>query len=260
MRRRCRSAIIAVALAFVALAAGCGTPPAAAPRRGRERTLRGSDDALRRVAELPAAEAGGRRARLLRRRDGRAAARSDRIRQPPGRDRSDELADPAAGRLLRRPRRDERPRLRSSRAQAVGEQPGVLRDGVHATKATSRRARARSRPAASTCGNTRSRCRPSDAAAIDAGLQPIPKLLEQAKTNLTGNQKDLWTYGAKAIKAAERRPRGVCREARRHAAGPQGDGRESQDRHRRAGRVARQPGCRARRGRRASASTTTTGI
>jgi len=42
---------------------------------------------------------------------------------------------------------------------------------------------------------------PSDAAAIGAGLQPIPKLLEQAKTNLTGNQKDLWAYGAKAIKA-----------------------------------------------------------
>jgi hypothetical protein len=40
-----------------------------------------------------------------------------------------------------------------------------------------------------------------DAAAIGAGLQPIPKLLEQAKTNLTGNQKDLWTYGVKAIKA-----------------------------------------------------------
>lgn len=31
----------------------------------------------------------------------------------------------------------------------------------------------------------------SDAAAISVGLQPIPKLLERAKTNLTGNQKDL---------------------------------------------------------------------
>jgi hypothetical protein len=41
----------------------------------------------------------------------------------------------------------------------------------------------------------------ADAAAIGAGLQPIAKLLEQAKTNLTGNQKDLWTYGVKAIKA-----------------------------------------------------------
>jgi hypothetical protein len=42
---------------------------------------------------------------------------------------------------------------------------------------------------------------PEDAATIAAGLQPIPKLLEQAKINLTGNQKDLWTYGAKALKA-----------------------------------------------------------
>ena len=40
-----------------------------------------------------------------------------------------------------------------------------------------------------------------DADAIGAGLQPIPKLLDQAKTNLTGNQKDLWTYGEKAIRA-----------------------------------------------------------
>jgi hypothetical protein len=41
----------------------------------------------------------------------------------------------------------------------------------------------------------------ADATAIQAGLQPIPKLLEQAKTNLTGRQKDVWTYGTKAIKA-----------------------------------------------------------
>jgi hypothetical protein len=39
-----------------------------------------------------------------------------------------------------------------------------------------------------------------DAAQIAAGLQPIEKLLEQAKTTLTGNQRDLWTYGAKAIR------------------------------------------------------------
>ena len=41
----------------------------------------------------------------------------------------------------------------------------------------------------------------NDANAIGAGLQPIPALLEQAKTNLTGNQKDVWAYGAKSIKA-----------------------------------------------------------
>jgi hypothetical protein len=41
----------------------------------------------------------------------------------------------------------------------------------------------------------------ADVAAIQAGLQPIPKLLEQAQTNLTGHQKDIWSYGARAIKA-----------------------------------------------------------
>ena len=41
----------------------------------------------------------------------------------------------------------------------------------------------------------------ADAAAIGAGLQPISGLLEQARTNLTGNQQDLWTYGIKGIKS-----------------------------------------------------------
>jgi len=39
------------------------------------------------------------------------------------------------------------------------------------------------------------------AANINTGLQIVPKLLEGAKTNLVGTQKDLWTYGTKAIKA-----------------------------------------------------------
>ena len=37
------------------------------------------------------------------------------------------------------------------------------------------------------------------AAQIDAGLRAIPGLLAQAKTNLTGNGRDLWIYGAKSI-------------------------------------------------------------
>jgi Bacterial protein of unknown function (DUF885) len=41
---------------------------------------------------------------------------------------------------------------------------------------------------------------PEDAAAVDSGIRVIPKLLEQAKTNLTGNQKDLWVYGVRSIK------------------------------------------------------------
>jgi uncharacterized protein (DUF885 family) len=40
-----------------------------------------------------------------------------------------------------------------------------------------------------------------DAATIRAALQAIPKLLDQAKRNLTGNEKDIWTYGASAVKA-----------------------------------------------------------
>ena len=38
------------------------------------------------------------------------------------------------------------------------------------------------------------------AAAIAAGLGPIPALLAQAKVNLTGNGRDLWTWGTKALR------------------------------------------------------------
>ncbi len=41
---------------------------------------------------------------------------------------------------------------------------------------------------------------PGRAAQMDSGIRAIPKLLEQAKTNLVGNGKDLWTFGAKSIK------------------------------------------------------------
>lgn len=41
----------------------------------------------------------------------------------------------------------------------------------------------------------------SDAAVIADALRPIPALLAQAKINLTGNQRDLWIYGAKSVKA-----------------------------------------------------------
>lgn len=40
----------------------------------------------------------------------------------------------------------------------------------------------------------------ADAQAINAGLQPIPQLLEQAKSNLVGNQRDQWMFGTKSIK------------------------------------------------------------
>src|SRR6478736_1837896 len=35
----------------------------------------------------------------------------------------------------------------------------------------------------------------ADAKTIDAGLRPIPALLDQARVNLTGSQKDLWVRG-----------------------------------------------------------------
>lgn len=38
------------------------------------------------------------------------------------------------------------------------------------------------------------------AARMDAGIRVIPSLLAQAKTNLTGNGRDLWIYGAKSIR------------------------------------------------------------
>lgn len=39
----------------------------------------------------------------------------------------------------------------------------------------------------------------ADAAAVDSGLARIPGLLQQAQQNLTGNQKDLWTWGVKPV-------------------------------------------------------------
>ena len=41
---------------------------------------------------------------------------------------------------------------------------------------------------------------PEDAGRIASGLQAIPKLLAQAKTNLTGNGRDLWIHGTKSIR------------------------------------------------------------
>src|SRR6202162_2911570 len=38
------------------------------------------------------------------------------------------------------------------------------------------------------------------AVGMDAGIRAIPRLLAQAKTNLTGSGRDLWIYGAKSIR------------------------------------------------------------
>jgi hypothetical protein len=41
---------------------------------------------------------------------------------------------------------------------------------------------------------------PERANTLDAAVRVIPPFLEQARTNLTGNGKDLWTYGAQRLK------------------------------------------------------------
>jgi len=38
-----------------------------------------------------------------------------------------------------------------------------------------------------------------DLAQVEAGLAPVPSLLDQARQNLVGNQKDIWVYGTKSI-------------------------------------------------------------
>jgi len=43
-----------------------------------------------------------------------------------------------------------------------------------------------------------------DAATVGAGLKTIPRLLVQARTNLTGNGHDLWLYGARAMRQQAR--------------------------------------------------------
>ena len=80
------------------------------------------------------------------------------------RDRHDGLAHARAGGLAHRARRDERARLRSTRAAAVGEQPGLLRHRLRRRRAISRRARGRRPPARSRSGATRFRS-PREAAA-----------------------------------------------------------------------------------------------
>ena len=41
---------------------------------------------------------------------------------------------------------------------------------------------------------------PAQAVQIDSGIRVIPGLLEQARTNLTGNGRDLWVFGTKSIR------------------------------------------------------------
>src|SRR5205823_3549414 len=108
----------------------------------RWQALRGFDRAIRRVARVSETETRRRRSGLQRRRDGGAAARVAVLPATAGCDRSGGMAGCATGRLAHRSGGDERPRLRSSRAPAVGGEPGVLRHGLSRPKRSARARRA----------------------------------------------------------------------------------------------------------------------
>ena len=171
------------------------------------------------------------------------------------------LADPAAGGLPHRPRGDERARLRSPRAAAVGEQPGVLRHGLRGRERS-----AGARGAATRAGAVElwSYAFPLDRGArrrVDAALRAIPALLEQARANLVGNGPrpvDVRRTATCAQQSAD--ARAVSRRGSPTRPGDLRAGRRAREGgDRRVRRVARRAGRRRRPGRPASASRTTTG-
>ena len=173
------------------------------------------------------------------------------------RDRSERLADRPAGRLSPRPRRDERSRLRSPRAASRGRTTRPSTSRSSRARATSHCAKGRSRTARSSSGATSLPLSDADAAKVAPGVRAIPKLLEQAKTNLVGNRQGSLDVRHVEHQGPERRP---------GAAGLAGDAaaisRPISKRRRRRPTVS-PPGSTARRrrrpGRPGSASTTTTG-
>ena len=121
MRCLCRFAINTIALALITLAGGCGTPPAARPtaaRAARATTISSTLFGEWRTFQQPKLVDGV--PDYSRGRDGRAGSATWPDSSAARRDRSDRLAHPAAGRLPHRARRDERPRLRPSRAASRG--------------------------------------------------------------------------------------------------------------------------------------------
>ena len=62
-----------------------------------------------------------------------------------------------------------------------------------------------------------------DAAAIERGVRVIPALLRQAQSNLVGNGRDLWAFGAREHPRAERAT--SSSSPQRLAAGPGGSRR-----------------------------------
>lgn len=200
MRCLCRFAIIAVALAFVALAAGCGTPPAATPIAARSTryedltTLFGEWRSFQQPKRVDGAP------------DYSAAAMAAQERDLTGFANRLAAIDPTSWPI------PQQVDYYVVRAEMHGLdfdhrvlKPWANNPAFYVTAYGDESDQpAREGPLAAGGVELWKYTFPlsaSDAAAIGAGLQPIPKLLEQAKTNLTGNQKDLWTYGEKAIKA-----------------------------------------------------------
>ncbi len=121
-----------VSVCLVAIAAfdiGCSAPP---PTASKPRSTRYEDHrpAVRRLALVPAAEDRRWRAGLHRTRDERAGESASRLRCAARGDRSLQMAGQPAGGLAPHARGDERAGVRSPGAQALGEQPGVLRHRV----------------------------------------------------------------------------------------------------------------------------------
>ena len=129
------------------------------------------------------------------------AARARGVPPAPRGDRSERVARSSAGGLLRRPGRAVRSRLRSPRPEALGEQSRPSTSRSSTRKATSPPARG---PFAEGAVELWSYPLPLSAkdAAADGRRTPhrSPRLLEQAKRNLTGNGRDLWIYGAKDVR------------------------------------------------------------
>ncbi len=200
MRRLCRVAINAVAVAFVGLAASCGTPPAATP------IAAGST----RYEDLTTIFSEWRSFQQPKRVDGApdysAAAMAAQARDLTGFVNRLAAIDPTSWTI---PQQVDyyvvRAEMRGLDFDHRVLEPWANNPAFYVTVYSDESDQpAREGPLASGGVELWKYTFPlsaSDAAAIAAGLQPIPKLLEQAKANLTGNQKDLWTYGAKAIKA-----------------------------------------------------------
>ena len=105
-----------------------------------------------------------------------------------------------AGRLPAGARRDERARLRPARAASRGcaIRPSTSRSGP--SRAIPPATRDRRTPRSSSSGPTHFPLDEAREQRLARELAVIPPLLEQARTNLTGNARDLWITGTGTMK------------------------------------------------------------